>query len=223
MNRPVTLGLGSNHGDRLAYLRKAIQLLKTGFPPGKFRVLALSPLYESDALLLPDAPTGWDQPHLNLAVSAECSLEPPELLRIIKGFETQLGRKPRGRWAPREIDIDILAMGSLIFKSDTLVIPHPRMMDRPFAVLPFADLAPGWIHPELGVSEASVPSANSANIAKPAQIVNLMPLGEYAKRWRHSPADKTSLHIRRSHFFLSELVCRAKYHPGLNVRRRLIR
>ncbi len=140
----IVLGLGSNCGDRLRFLRKAIQNLKSRQISPQVDVLAISPLYESDALLPPGAPQDWNQSFLNLAVLCRTTLSPVELLQHIKQIEGSMGRKQRERWAPREIDIDILKMHALVFSSDQLQIPHPSLEDRPFALLPLDDLVPEW-------------------------------------------------------------------------------
>jgi 2-amino-4-hydroxy-6-hydroxymethyldihydropteridine diphosphokinase len=104
------LGLGTNCGDRLAYLRMAIEKLASRSNLHAVRLLKVSPIYQSDALLPEGAPADWNKPFLNLCVLIESSLTPPELLKLAKGIEQDLGRAARGRWAPREIDIDLLAM-----------------------------------------------------------------------------------------------------------------
>lgn len=134
----TVLGLGSNCGDRLEYLRKAVQILKT--PSPGIQVLAISPIYQSDALLPEGAQSSWNLPFLNLNLLCLTELSPRELLANVKGIEALLGRKQRGRWAPREIDIDILTYGdNKHFESD-LQIPHSSLLARPFALLPLADL-----------------------------------------------------------------------------------
>src|SRR4051812_19061197 len=133
----VILGLGTNCGDRLGYLRKALHALRGS---ERFRsvlsVKAISPLYESDAMLQEGADPSWNQPFLNLAVLAETRLPAPELLERVKGLEHDLGRVTRGRWAPREIDIDILLLGDQTVELENLRVPHPGLLSRPFALLP---------------------------------------------------------------------------------------
>src|SRR5689334_2058490 len=125
------LGLGSNHGDRLSSLRRGIQRLKSHQTPSRLKIHAISPIYESQALLPEGAPESWNQPFLNVNVLCETDLSPLDLLTYVKNIETFIGRQSRGRWAPREIDIDILAWGSRVFQSETLKIPHPGLIDRP--------------------------------------------------------------------------------------------
>lgn len=144
----VILGLGSNVGDRLANLRKALACLQK--LPG-FHVQRISPIYLSDALLPDNAPLNWDLPHLNCALRCETSLEPHALLKEIKAIEVQVGRKPNGEfWGPRVIDIDILAWDDLTLDSEVLTLPHKGLAERPFALWPLADVAPLWSFPLSG-------------------------------------------------------------------------
>jgi len=138
----IILGLGSNIGDRAAHLRAAVQALSP-----VLQGIRSSRLYESAALLPPGAPESWNTPFLNMAVSGTSSLPPQRLLQEIKTIERDLGRTPGAVWCPREIDIDILAMDDLILTTPELTIPHLALATRDFALLPLADVAPGWIHP----------------------------------------------------------------------------
>lgn len=141
----VILGLGSNKGDREFYLRQASALLA-----GLLSGMRASGIYESKALLPPDAPKVWDAPFLNMAVIGETALDPRKLLASLKAIEAKLGRKPSGHWAPREIDIDILAMGDTVLDTPSLSIPHQELLNRDFALLPLAELAPDWRYPAAG-------------------------------------------------------------------------
>jgi 2-amino-4-hydroxy-6-hydroxymethyldihydropteridine diphosphokinase/dihydropteroate synthase len=183
----VVLGLGSNCGDRLSYLRKAIQCLKDFRSTYPIEIVAISPIYESDALLPDGAPESWNLPFLNLNLVCKTHLSPLELLTQIKLIETQLGRKKRERWAPREIDIDILAFDSMILDTADLKLPHGSLLDRPFALLPFADLLPQWRWPKPG----------------PLQGVAL---AEIVSPWRHNPWETVPFRTRRSQYYLTELM-----------------
>lgn len=148
----VVLGLGSNLGDRLGYLRRTIHFLKSLEKRRiSFRIQAISPIYESEALLPPQAPASWNSSYLNLALKCETSLSPLELLSEIKAIEVRMGRAQRERWAPREIDIDILAWDNQVVDGETLQIPHLGLMERPFALLPMLDLIPDWVNPRPGI------------------------------------------------------------------------
>ncbi len=142
----VFLGIGGNLGDRVAHLRHALWLLAQDFEH-----LTISPVYETP-------PWGdTDQPmFLNLVARGKTGLSPQLLLARIKAIEFEVGRRPTRRWGPRVIDIDILAMGRTIEKGPDLAIPHAHMHERGFVMAPLADLEPGWIHPILGTSAASI-------------------------------------------------------------------
>jgi 2-amino-4-hydroxy-6-hydroxymethyldihydropteridine diphosphokinase len=131
------LALGSNLGDRAANLQTAIARLSPAVT-----VLACSPIYET-------APWGFtDQPaFLNQVVQGTTTLSPLELLHQIKSIETQLGRVPTVRYGPRTIDLDILFYENQVFDTPQLTIPHPRLHERAFVLVPLADLAPNWVHP----------------------------------------------------------------------------
>jgi 2-amino-4-hydroxy-6-hydroxymethyldihydropteridine diphosphokinase len=136
----VCLGLGSNLGDRLANLRRALDAL-----PPEVRVLAESHVYETP-------PWGYvDQPaFLNMAAKAETELAPRALLERVKRAEVDLGREASFRYGPRRIDIDILFYDDLILNEDQLVIPHPHLHERAFVLVPLADVARTFAHPGLG-------------------------------------------------------------------------
>jgi 2-amino-4-hydroxy-6-hydroxymethyldihydropteridine diphosphokinase len=138
----IILGLGSNQGDREVYLQKAINALKAIFTD--FRV---SRMRESAALLPEGAAPEWNTPFLNMAVGGETDLSPQDLLKTIKEIEKDLGRVNRGRWGPREIDIDILIYHDQIMNTENLTIPHPELLKREFALLPLLELVPDWAYP----------------------------------------------------------------------------
>ena len=84
---------------------------------------------------------------LNLALELKSEVPPEELLKNLKNIEERLGRTSSTPWGPRHIDIDIIFYGDIIFESPTLIIPHPRMQDRKFVLIPLAEIAPQFIHP----------------------------------------------------------------------------
>ena len=136
----IYLSLGTNLGDRLANLRAALK----GLPP-KVIVRAESKIYETPAWGFEDQPA-----FLNMAIRGGTDLEPEPLLMYLKQLETRLGRRPSFHWGPRLIDIDLLFYEALVLDTPLLVIPHPRLHERAFVLVPLADIAPDLIHPALG-------------------------------------------------------------------------
>lgn len=142
----IILGLGSNVGDKVSHLRRALHCLHQ-IP--ELNVQHVSPLYFSEALLPENAPTDWDKPYINCAIRCETTLAPLELLKRLKTIEASIGRKPLMRhWGPREIDIDILAWHDTVITTDELTVPHRNVLERPFALWPLADIAPLWVFPK---------------------------------------------------------------------------
>jgi 2-amino-4-hydroxy-6-hydroxymethyldihydropteridine diphosphokinase len=139
MQHIAYIALGTNLGDRSANLRAALEEL-----PPDVRVLAESHVYETP-------PWGYtDQPaFLNMAVRTETDLEPEALLGYLKQLEARLGREPSFRNGPRRIDLDILFYDDLVLDEPGLSIPHPRLHERAFVLVPLADLAPDFRHPVL--------------------------------------------------------------------------
>jgi len=137
MSHLIYLGLGSNQGDRLANLAAA----RAGLSP-EIQVLKASPIYETE-------PWGYKpQPaFLNQALEAQTDLAPLDLLKLVKDLEVRLGRQRTFRNGPRVIDIDILLYDNWIMSLPGLKVPHPRMEERAFVLVPLADLAPDLIHP----------------------------------------------------------------------------
>jgi len=133
----VYLGLGTNLGDRLANLEAAREAL-----PPAVRLLSTSPVYETP-------PWGYlDQPaFLNQVVEAETDLAPLELLDYLKHLEIQLGRQPTFPYGPRRIDVDLLFYDDLVLKAPGLTLPHPRLAERAFVLVPLVDLTPDLYHP----------------------------------------------------------------------------
>lgn len=141
----VILGLGSNIGDRLANLAAAAARLS-----GVLSHIQCSRIYESAAMLPEGAPADWDMPYYNMAIRGDTTLTVKQLFDAIKTIERDLGRTAGACWSPRVIDIDILAMDDLLLDSDELHIPHRGLLDRDFALLPFAELSADWHYPRPG-------------------------------------------------------------------------
>lgn len=143
-SRRIYLSLGSNIGDRESNLRKAVRSLEERL--GK--ASGLSSLYETE-------PWGYkNQPSfLNMCACFDSNIEPEDLLDLISSIESALGRQRTFRWGPRTVDIDILMMGDVSIDGEALTIPHPRMWERAFVVVPLAEIAPNLKAPD-GMSAA---------------------------------------------------------------------
>jgi len=137
------VALGSNLGDRRALLDFALAQLRASAGIG---VLAVSPVYETDPVGGP--PQGA---YLNAVVALCTSLAPRALLERLLAIEALAGRERSAvRDAPRRLDLDLLLYGDLALAEPGLVVPHPRLPERAFALVPLADLAPDLVHPVLG-------------------------------------------------------------------------
>ena len=132
MTNIAYLSLGTNIGDREGHLKEALQLLE-GRPD--IRLAAVSSIYETDPVGFTDQP-----PFFNIVVKAMTSASPEELLTVCMKIENELGRKRDIRWGPRTIDLDILLYNHDNIKSDSLIIPHPRMHERAFVLIPLAEI-----------------------------------------------------------------------------------
>ena len=153
----VLIGLGSNLGDRLENLRRAQEALRA-----HLQILKTSRVYLTE-------PWGYaDQPaFLNQVLLAKTDLPPHALLDAVKAIELELGRKPTFRYGPRVIDIDILAYGNLVLKTPRLTIPHPRLAERAFVLVPLAEIAPDWRHPDTGLIASEMLAKVGAEGVKP--------------------------------------------------------
>ena len=129
-------------GDRRNNLERALQLLSQ-----KIKIVLVSPVYDT-------APMGniRQESFLNLVCEAATTLTPVELLAFVKEIETNMGRQPGPPNSPRPIDIDILFYGEQIINTPELIIPHPRLTERAFVLVPLADIAPDYVHPVTGKS-----------------------------------------------------------------------
>ena len=141
----IYFGLGSNLGNRLQNLREALRRLEAfGNISGK------SDVFETEAW------GGVPQPdYLNACVKIECHshYEPNEILRTVKNFEREIGRVESVRWGARKIDIDILMIDDVILDSEELTIPHMRIPERMFVLVPLSQIVPDdWRHPVNGKS-----------------------------------------------------------------------
>jgi 2-amino-4-hydroxy-6-hydroxymethyldihydropteridine diphosphokinase len=135
----VWIGLGSNVGDRLGHLRRGLGHIER--LPGT-ALLSVSSVYECEPVGKTDQP--W---FLNAAAAIETSLKPHDLLREVLRIERLCGRERLERWGPRTLDIDILVYDDRVECSAGLIIPHPRIRERAFVLLPLAEIAPDLVVP----------------------------------------------------------------------------
>jgi 2-amino-4-hydroxy-6-hydroxymethyldihydropteridine diphosphokinase len=174
---PVYIGLGSNLGDRLGRIQEAVDLLGE-----RLELRAVSPLYETAPMYVEDQP-----PFLNGVLSAATRLGPLEVLRLLKETEARVGRLPRERYGPREIDLDLVAYGKARyeFKDEGeateglggheapahtpagVVLPHPPTAERRFVLQPLFDVAPDLVLPGIG----SVKSLLNATLSQAESVM----------------------------------------------------
>ena len=133
--RRAFLGLGSNLGDRVRYLREAVDTL------GAVDLRAVSPVYETEPV---GGPGGQDA-YLNLVVELETARTPYDLLGVCHRLEAAAGRVREERWGPRTLDVDVLWIDGVTVDEPDLQVPHPRMWERRFVLAPFRDLAPDLV------------------------------------------------------------------------------
>jgi len=142
----VYLSLGANLGDRQGNILQALQYVQA-----RTSIIKVSSFYETE-------PVGYlDQPKfLNIACALETELSPRDLLHLLKWIEKRMGRRESFRNAPRPIDVDILFYDDLVLESPDLTIPHPRLHDRAFVLVPLAEIAPELVHPVLNMTVAEM-------------------------------------------------------------------
>jgi 2-amino-4-hydroxy-6-hydroxymethyldihydropteridine diphosphokinase len=132
--RRAYLGLGSNLGDRAAHLQSAVDGLAAA---DGVTVVAVSPVYETDPVGGPEQPE-----YLNAVVAVDTDRTARELLEIAQRLEHEAGRERGERWGPRTLDVDVLLVGDDEVDEPDLVVPHPRLYERAFVMVPLADLDP---------------------------------------------------------------------------------
>jgi 2-amino-4-hydroxy-6-hydroxymethyldihydropteridine diphosphokinase len=134
--RRAYLGIGSNLGDRVSHLQGAVDALVAA---EGLDVVAVSPVYETVPVGGPPQPD-----YLNAVVAVDTELTGRALLELAHGIEAAADRVRTVRWGPRTLDVDLLLVGDEQIDEPDLVVPHPRMTERAFVVVPLADLAPEW-------------------------------------------------------------------------------
>ena len=144
------LALGSNLGDRVENLRAAVEEIGRSA-----RIIVTSGVYQTE-------PMYYERqgPFLNCALAIETNASPSELLSRLKAIEEHIGRRPGGpRYGPRKIDIDILFYGDVVSSDPALSIPHPKIAERAFVLVPLVEIRPRLVHPESGKTVAQMLAA----------------------------------------------------------------
>ncbi|MGF1569743.1 MAG: 2-amino-4-hydroxy-6-hydroxymethyldihydropteridine diphosphokinase [Nodosilinea sp.] len=149
---PCAIALGSNLGDSPRLLETALQHLHQ---PPALQLTARSSLYQT-------IPIGPPQPDIiNGCALMTTTLSPQALLTTLLQIEQTFGRIRNERWGPRSLDLDLLFYGQTVLSTPDLQIPHPRLRERAFVLVPLAEIAPGWIDPVTGQSIAALCAAIS--------------------------------------------------------------
>ncbi|MBM7694877.1 2-amino-4-hydroxy-6-hydroxymethyldihydropteridine diphosphokinase [Peribacillus deserti] len=141
MEYTAYLSLGTNMGDRENYLRDAVLLLQND---SQLSITSVSSIYETD-------PVGYveQERFLNIVLEVKTAKNANELLHKCQQIELQLGRKREIRWGPRTIDLDILLYNHENIETESLSIPHPRMHERAFVLVPLIEINPGLSLPKI--------------------------------------------------------------------------
>lgn len=135
------IGLGGNMGDPVAHIREAVRRLEEH---PDVRVLRCSSLYRTEPQGRQDQ--NW---FVNGVLLCETTLEPEQLLAVLQDIEKSCGRSRGERWGPRTLDLDLLCFGEVILDTGHLILPHPRLHERRFVLVPLLEIAPHWRHPVL--------------------------------------------------------------------------
>lgn len=140
----VLIGVGGNLGDPVASCLEAIETLRLH---PEIEVVHASSLYRTEPVGKVDQ--GW---FVNAVALCETSMHPEHLLKVLQEIEERCGRIRRERWGPRTLDLDILSFGELVFETASLTLPHPRLHERKFVLIPLLEILPEWRHPGLECS-----------------------------------------------------------------------
>lgn len=162
----VFIGFGSNVGDRIDFCNRAVTLLSL-LPHSQMTGVSL--LYETEPIT--DKTDPGDRWCLNGVVQLETTVSPHNLLSFLREIERALGRDQDNRSGPRTIDLDLLLYGNLAINEPGLVVPHPRLHQRRFVLMPLNELAPLWTHP---ISQRSV-SQLLADVEDRSEVRLLLP------------------------------------------------
>ena len=157
------IALGSNQGDSLAILEKSLSVLAK--VPG-IMVQSTSSWYQTKPVATPQA-----QPdYLNGCALLSVEQTPEELLTILQATELQFGRTEKGKLQPRTLDLDLLLYEDLILNSPNLIVPHPRMVERAFVLVPLAEIAADWIEPQTNLKIAQLLHKVDTSGVKPYEV-----------------------------------------------------
>ena len=141
----------------------------------------------------PCFPAGTGPDYVNAAIAVQTTLDAPSLMARLHGIEADFGRERVQRWGMRTLDLDLVALGDLVLPDlathaawralpvdlqkmrapDEVILPHPRLQDRAFVLVPLADIAPGWVHPILGLTVAQMLAARP-----PAELAEVVPIDD---------------------------------------------
>lgn len=152
----IYINIGSNQGDRAAQIERAVALIANRLDPDGRSEIRLARIIET-------APWGFDSPHmfLNLGMMVDGpDADPESLLCSLQEIERSISTGPHrhadGSYADRLIDIDLVAVDEIVYESEKLRLPHPRMSERDFVLAPFAELDSEWRHPISGLTAAAM-------------------------------------------------------------------
>ncbi len=138
----IALSLGSNLGDRFAHLERAVEIIKNNTSIFNVR---LSNVYETKPIGGPE-----QDDYLNAVLVADTNLSALEVLELVKAVEVDAKRVREIHWGPRSLDVDILALDQIVLDGIDLTLPHPRLSERAFVLVPWNDVDPNFVVPGLG-------------------------------------------------------------------------